>query len=94
MNHKNGLRPGNYNKAKCATCIFGPTPIELSTDRMNEIYTYLMKMECHHVCHVTQKTCYGALEFQAKVLYSMNQIPEPTAESLLETAQKYLNKNG
>ena len=85
------LQYENCNKAKCKSCIFGPTPIELTQKRKNEIHGYLARFESSHICHTTNKTCYGALEYQAKIMYAMHMIEAPTAESLLLTANKYLN---
>lgn len=90
MNH---LELNNCNKSKCKTCIFGNTPIELSIERINEIHGYLSRFESSHVCHTTNKTCYGALEFQAKILHAMKIIDSPTVDNLLQTAKQYINGN-
>ena len=89
-NNQNRLKPENCNKAKCKTCIFGPTPIKLTQGRINEIVSYLVKGESSHICHTTNLTCYGALELQAKTFYTFGLIPVPTVDSLLATAQAYL----
>lgn len=85
------MKKQNCNKAKCKSCIFGPNPVELSVARQNEINSYLVNMESSHICHTTNKTCYGALELQARVLFVKGIIPAPTPEAMLETASKYLN---
>lgn len=90
MKSQNRLDPKNCNKAKCKTCIFGPTPVVISPERMNEITGYLASFESSHICHTTNKTCYGALEFQAKIMYAFSIIKEPTPEALLEGAKEYL----
>lgn len=90
----NLLDPKNCNKAKCKTCIFGPTPLELSPGRMDEIRNYLITMRKSHICHTTDKTCYGALELQARTLYILELIPENSVDSMLIQAQKVLLKSG
>lgn len=87
---KGHLHPDNCNKAKCKTCIFGETPLTLSLERMEEIKQYLLRGQASHICHITDKTCYGALEYQAKAFYQFGFIPEPTVESLLQTAREAL----
>lgn len=87
----NYMDPANCNKAKCKTCMFGPTPINLTQSRLNEITTYLITGESSHICHTTNKTCYGGLEIQAKTFHRFGLILEPTVDCLLLTAQKYLN---
>lgn len=84
------LNPENCNKAKCKTCIFGPNPIQLSPERMVEIHTYLSKFESSHICHTTNKTCYGGLELQAKILFYLGRIRENSVEALLIEAQKFI----
>lgn len=89
------LKPENCNKTHCKSCIFQPDVtkrIKLSRERVEEITGYLVKLESSHVCHVTNKTCYGGLEVQAKSAHALNIIPEPTVESFLETANKYLKQ--
>jgi hypothetical protein len=90
MRSQNRLKPENCNKAMCKTCMFGPTPISLSPERLDEIHNYLVTFQSSHVCHTTNKTCYGALQLQAQALYSMNMISSPTVEALLEAANKLL----
>jgi len=87
----NRLAHDNCNKAKCKTCIFGNTPVQLSPERIQEIHTYLANFTASHIFHITNKTCYGALEYQARILYAMKLIPEPTVESFLVTAKQTLN---
>lgn len=89
---QNRLDPKNCNKAMCKSCIFGPTPIKLTQARMNEITTYLAEGSSSHVCHTTNLTCYGALQFTAQIFHARKIIPKPTVESLLETAAIYLKK--
>lgn len=84
------MNSGNCNKAKCKTCIFGPTPLEISPWRRHEIILYLVSFESSHICHTTEKTCYGAMELQAKTLHAKGIIPEPTPESMLEVAQIFI----
>ena len=90
MKSQNRLNQDNCNKAKCKTCIFGDTPVQLTQDRINEIHSYLAKFESSHICHTTNKTCYGALEFQAKIMFGMGIIESPTAEALLEKAKQFI----
>lgn len=56
---------------------------------MEEIKKYLIG-RASHVCHTTEKTCYGALEWQAQIFHRIGIIPEPTVKSFLETANKFL----
>ena len=85
----------NCNKAKCKTCIFKEdgTGLILSHERMAEIQTYLVLGESSHICHTTEKTCYGALEYQSTIFYRMGIIEKESVDCLLETAKKYLNVN-
>jgi hypothetical protein len=87
----NYLAKENCNKAKCKSCMFGDTPINLSEDRLNEINGYLTGLQSSHVCHVTNKTCFGGLEVQARTVFEMGIIPDPSVDTFLETAQKVLN---
>ena len=87
------LNPHNCNKTHCNTCIFHPNyeqRINLSAERINEITSYLAKGESSHICHTTNKTCYGGLEFQANIFFRLGFIKENTVECLLKTAQKIL----
>ena len=84
------LKPENCNKAKCKTCMFGPTPIQISPARMTEIHNYISKFESSHICHTTDKTCYGALELQAKILFALGAIKENSIEAMLKEAQKFI----
>lgn len=90
MKSENRLSPENCNKAKCKTCIFGPTPVDLTIERKNEINDYLINFKYSHICHTTEKTCYGALELQAKILYGMGVIHEPTPEAMIKVAKQFL----
>lgn len=87
----NNLDAGNCNKTKCKTCIFGHTPVQLTQERMLEIRTYLAAFEAAHICHTTDKTCYGALEFQSRIAHAVSIIEKPTVECFLNAAEKYLN---
>jgi hypothetical protein len=90
---ENRLKKENCNKAKCKTCVFGKTPIKLTDARRHEIMLYLSKFKYSHECHTTKLTCYGALEFQARILHAMGTIKEPTPEAFLESAAKVLGFN-
>lgn len=87
---ENRLAPGNCNKACCKSCMFGPTPINLSPERNKEIRQYLEAGTSSHICHVTNLTCYGGMQVTAKEFYRKGIIPEPTVESFLETARAIL----
>ena len=65
--------------------------VQLTPERIKEIMHYLVTMKSSHICHTTNKTCYGGLEIQSKVLYKLGIIIDPTPECLLETAKKYIN---
>lgn len=88
---QNRLDPNNCNKQKCKTCIFGKSPIDISPERMNEIMGYLSKFEASHICHTTNLTCYGALEFQAKLMHVYGLIKKPTVKSLLNEARNHIS---
>ena len=89
------LKRENCNKTHCKSCIFHPDEskrIKLSQVRIDEINTYLTTMQSSHVCHQTNKTCYGGLEVTAKAMFALKIIPEQTVDSLLETAKLYLQQ--
>lgn len=91
----NRLKKGSCNKTYCKSCIFHPDhekALKLEPKRINEIMSYLVKFEASHVCHVTEKTCYGALEVQAKVGFIIGMNIKPTVESFLDAAEKSLQK--
>lgn len=71
--------------------MFGPTPIRLSPKRLNEIHTYISNFKSSHICHTTNKTCYGSLELQSKIAYALKIINEPTVNAFLNTAKQYIN---
>lgn len=85
------LSPKNCNKAMCKSCIFRTdgAALELAHGRMAEIQNYLIGQSSHE-CHVTNKTCFGGLTFQATIFYRLGVIPEPTVKSFLETAAMVL----
>ncbi len=88
---KGYLQPENCNKAMCKTCIFKPENADIvTTERLNEIKAYLLGSSSHE-CHTTNKTCYGALEFQATMFYRLGIITEPTVNCFLDTAAQYIN---
>jgi hypothetical protein len=80
------------NKAKCKSCIFHTdgNALALEPGRLDEIKAYLLGSSSH-ICHTTNLTCYGALEYQAEMFYRLNWINEPTVDCLLDTAKKLLN---
>lgn len=88
--NKDCLKKDNTNKAKCKTCIFGENPVQLSQKRIQEINQYLVTLEYSHVCHTTNKTCYGGMEIQARVMFALGAIKEPTVKAFLEKAKDIL----
>ena len=84
---KNQLNVENCNKSKCKSCLFGPTPIQLTPERLEEIHGYLSRFESSYICHTTNKTCYGGMELQAKILYSLKLLPDPTVGAFLKAAK-------
>ena len=83
----------NNNKKHCKSCIFHPDPskrIHLTEGRIKEINEYLTNLKSSHICHQTEKACYGGLEVQAKSMFEKKLIPEPTVKSLLDTAKLFL----
>lgn len=87
------LKEGNCNKKHCKTCIFHPDAtkrIHLSEVRIAEINAYLKGFKSSHVCHQTEKTCYGGLEVQAKAMFDMRLIAEPTVDCFLATSKLFL----
>lgn len=89
----NYLDAKNCNKTKCKTCIFREdgSGVKLSPKRVAEIHQYLIECTATHICHTTNKSCYGGLELQARAMYARGLTPEPTVESLLSTAKQILN---
>ena len=90
---QNRLDPKNCNKSHCKSCIFHPDiskRINLSQERINEITEYLATFKSSHICHQTNKTCFGSLEFQANIMFGMGIINENSVNSLLETAKKFI----
>lgn len=90
---KDMLSPQNCNKAMCNSCIFRTDgkAVQLAPGRMEEIKKYLIGSSSH-VCHVTNKTCYGGLSYQAMIFHRMGLIAEATVKCFLTTAAKYLKK--
>lgn len=64
--------------------------IELTEARIVEIKNYLTGLQCSHLCHVTNKTCYGGLVIQAEMLHRLGIIENNTVESFLNKAQEVL----
>lgn len=90
---KDMLSPQNCNMAMCKSCIFRTDgkAVQLAPRRMEEIKKYLIGSSSH-VCHVTNKTCYGGLSFQAMIFYRMGLIEEETVGCFLRTVAMVLNK--
>jgi hypothetical protein len=76
----------------CKTCIFREdgNQLELEPGRLDQIKAYLIGSSSH-VCHTTEKTCYGALTFQAQIFHRMGWIKENSVQCFLETAKAILN---
>jgi len=91
----NFLARENCNTKKCKSCIFRTDgkQLILSPGRMSEIQAYLGTGQSSHICHNTERTCYGALEYQAMIFYRIGLIKEESVDCLLDTAKKYLDKN-
>lgn len=89
------FKKSNCNKAMCKTCIFRTdgNQLELSPERRNEIETYLRTFKSSHLCHTTNKTCFGGLKVQAEMMYRMGMIKEENVEIMLTEAEKYLKFN-
>ena len=92
---ENFLDPKNSNKKKCSTCIFRTDgkELKLSPERESEIRTYLATGESSHICHQTEKTCYGGLEYQATIFFRLGIIAEESVKCLLDTAKKFIDGN-
>lgn len=88
------LKRENCNKAKCKSCMFNfnEHSVKLTPERMNEIMTYLTTLESSHICHTTNKTCYGGLEVQAKTMYTIGLIKENSVQAMLDEAERLLFK--
>lgn len=82
----------NCNKAMCKTCVFQTNgeAINLSPERKNEIETYLRTFKSSHICHTTNKTCYGGLLIQAEMMYRLGVIAENSVDSALNKAEEVL----
>jgi hypothetical protein len=91
----NFLDPKNCNRRKCKSCIFRTDgkQLKLSPEREAEIRAYLARGENSHICHQTEKTCYGGLEYQSTIFYRMGFIKEESVSCLLETANKFIDGN-
>lgn len=89
---ENRLDPANCNKAMCKSCIFREDgkQVQLAPGRLDEIKAYLIASSSHE-CHVTNKTCFGGLTFQATIFYRMGWIPEESVESFLLTAKQTIH---
>jgi hypothetical protein len=72
---------------------YNENSVKISPERLNEIHEYLANGESSHICHTTNKTCYGALEYQSEIFNRLGLIPEPTVECLLTTAERILKTN-
>lgn len=85
------LHPDNCNKAMCKTCIFREdgNQLQLEPGRLNEIKGYLIASSSH-ICHTTNKTCFGALSFQAMIFFRIGMIPEESVQSFLATAKEHI----
>lgn len=90
---KNFLAERNCNKAMCKSCIFRTdgNQITLSEERMAEIMGYLQGLTNSHICHNTNKTCYGALTIQAQTMFKLGIIPDNSVQTMLITAKAILN---
>ena len=91
---ENFLAKENCNTKKCKSCIFRTDckQLPISPQRMAEIQTYLGTGQSSHICHNTEKTCYGALEYQATIFYRLGLIKEESVDCLLETAKTHLDE--
>ena len=90
------LKKENCNKTHCKSCIFHPDRskrINLSAERIVEINIYLRTFQSSHVCHVTNKTCYGGLEVQAQTAFAVGVTKSPDVDEFLNEAEKRLNFN-
>lgn len=58
---------------------------------MDEILDYLRAFKSSHICHNTNKTCFGALEIQSQLMYRIGIIQEDSVDSMLSMAEKVLN---
>jgi hypothetical protein len=77
----------------CKSCIFRTdgNQVVLRPGRLDDIKAYTLKNSMH-ICHTTNKTCYGALTWQAEMFHRMGMIEDPTVECLLSTAAKTIRK--
>lgn len=79
---------------QCKSCIFrhDGNQVRLSSERMAEISSYLVK-GTQHICHTPQAgskdnlICRGGRDFQLQVFHRLGVIAEPTDESLSEAMQ-------
>jgi len=93
---ENRLDAKNCNTTFCKSCVFHPNEknrLNLTAYRVEEITGYLATLKNSHVCHVTNKTCYGGLVIQARSAFALKIIPQNSVESFLETAKSFLFKN-
>lgn len=71
------------NTVKCKTCIFHPGQETVSNERLGEITEYIIK-GTQHYCHVTNKICRGARDFQLIVFRRLGIIKAPTDQALYD----------
>ena len=92
---ENFIARENCNTKKCKSCIFRTDgkQLVLAPQRMSEIQAYLGTGQSSHICHNTERTCYGALEYQAMIFYRMGIIKEESVDCLLDTAKTYLDEH-
>jgi hypothetical protein len=77
-------------EVQCATCPFREGGFDLGSEKMAEIYGYLLQ-GVNHFCHSdrsNQTVCRGARSWQLSAYCSMGIISEPTDEALREAMRK------
>lgn len=78
----------------CKTCPFaGETPIQLTPERTQEIYTYVANFESQHLCHSANNLmiCRGGRDIQIEIAYALKWIDEPTNENFEKTMREINN---
>lgn len=73
-------------KSQCKTCPFLPDGLPLDSDKMAEIYQYLIE-GVNHLCHSdhsSETVCFGGRQWQLEIWHRIGRISAPTNEALAD----------
>lgn len=86
------MKSQKVRSSPCKSCPFKSNKLQLSPERMLEIYSYLFQ-GFNHSCHsdrTNSTVCFGGREVQLRFFTAMGWIEEPTNEAL---ARAMVGKN-